>query len=194
MWEEFDMEMDPAFLERDACRKAGKPVEIARTKRTVIRESVLSDVEALYRIGRLPQISPRVQPMQPTLKEEREFMEAYIGHAYLFYDYGLWTILHKESGQIIGRAGLMPSEILEDAVELGYMITPEYQKQGFAYECGNAILNYAHDILDLAEVHLLAEPCNEASVKTAEKLGFLRTEVLYQMDRELLHYIWRIDE
>ena len=35
---ETDWELDPEFEKRDALRKAGQPVEIARTERLLIRE------------------------------------------------------------------------------------------------------------------------------------------------------------
>ena len=194
MWEEFDMEIDPAFLERDRCRKAGKAVEIRRTERLVIRETVLEDVPELYRIWRLPGMGDYIQPMQPTLDEELEFMEGYIRHGYPFYDYGLWTVLDGQQDHVVGRAGLFPSELLDDAVELGYMIAPAYQGQGLATECGKAILAYAREVLELTDIHLLTDPENQASVRVAEKLGFEKAGGLYKSNRKLLHYIWRVNE
>jgi RimJ/RimL family protein N-acetyltransferase len=182
--------MDPAFLERDALRKAGKPVEIARTERLFIRESILADVPMLYKIWTQSGISDDIKPMQPSLPEEIEFMAAYIHHAYAFYDFGLWTVLEKESGQIVGRAGLFPSEILDNAVELGYLIAPEYQRKGYATECGRAILSYAVEVLDLPEVHLLTGSKNIASIKTAKSLGFEKKEILHADGRGLLHFIF----
>ncbi len=190
MWEELDIEIDLAFLKRDACRKKGKPVEIARTERFVIRETILEDVPELYRIWRQPGIGEYIPPMRPTLEEELEFMEAYIRHVYSFFDFGLWTVVDARQDRVVGRAGLFLSELLEDAVEMGYMTAPEYQKQGLATECGKAILAYADEVLDLAEIHLLADQRNQASVRVAEKLGFRKAGVLYRPDQELLHYIW----
>lgn len=40
-------DLDPAFAERDRCRKAGIPVKIAETRRLLIRETVMEDVPAL---------------------------------------------------------------------------------------------------------------------------------------------------
>lgn len=193
MWEELDMEMDPAFLKRDALRKAGRPVEIARTKRLLIRETVLSDVPELYRIGQQPGMGDYLKPMQPTLEEELEFMDAYIRHAYAFYDFGLWTVLDQKSGRIAGRAGLFPSEILEEKVELGYMIAPEYQKKGYARECGQAILSYAEEVLDLEEIHLLSDSRNMASLRTAAALGFAQKERFRHGKIEMVHLVrrWR---
>lgn len=187
MWDDLNMEMDEAFLERDMRRKAGIPVEIVRTERLVIRETVLEDVPKLYRIWKEPGMGDYIQPMQDTLEEELEFMQAYIRHAYAFYDYGLWTVLEKESGRVVGRAGLFPSEILENAVELGYMIAPEHQKKGYAYESGKAILSYAGEILDIEEIHLLSDQRNEASLRTAAALGFRKAECLYRQGKKLVH-------
>lgn len=187
------MELDPLFVERDACRKSGKPVEIAVTRRLRIRETVLEDVPELYRIWREPGMGDYVQPMQRTLEEELEFMYAYIRHMYAFYDFGLWTVLENGSGKIVGRAGLFPSEHLEDAVELGYMIAPEFQRRGYAAECGRAVLMYAEQQLDLGEVHLLTDRRNRASVRTAESLGFVRKEIQRYRKKEILHFVWRAD-
>lgn len=190
MWEDLDIEMDEAFLERDMRRKNGLPVEIARTERLIIRETILSDVPELYRIWKEPGMSDYIQPMQDTLEEEMEFMQAYIRHAYAFYDYGLWTVLERESGQIVGRAGLFPSEILKDAVELGYMVAPEHQKKGYALESGRVILLYAGEVLDMEEVHLLSDQRNEASLRTAVSLGFTETERFYEHGRKLVHFVF----
>lgn len=193
MWEEFETELDPAFLERDACRKEGRPVLVAETSRLVIRETVLSDVPELYRIWKEPGVGEYIPPMQPTLEEELEYMDAYIRHAYAFYDYGLWTVLSRESGRIVGRAGLSASEILENSVELGYLIAPEYQRQGLATECGKAILTYTGEVLELPEVHLLTDCRNEASIRTAERLGFQKVEFLRREEGHMIHYMWRND-
>lgn len=191
MWEELNIELDPAFLERESCRKAGRPVEIARTERLLIRETILSDVPKLYRIWQEPGMGDYIKPMQPTLEEEMDFMQAYIRHAYLFYDFGLWTVLEKESSKIVGRAGLFPSEMLENAVELGYMIAPACQGQGYAKECGKAILTYAENVLDMEEIHLLSDCRNEASIRTALAVGFSQKEPLFKENRELAHLVWR---
>lgn len=194
MWENVETDMDPAFLERDACRKEGKPVLIAETDRLIIRETVLEDVPELYRIWKEPGMGDYIPPMQPTLEEELEYTEAYIRHAYAFYDYGLWTVLDRSSGRVVGRAGLSVSELLEDAVELGYLIAPEYQRQGLAVECAEAILAYAKNVLDITELHLLTDPENTASVRTAERLGFVKAHTLCGDGRAMIHYMWREDE
>lgn len=190
MWNETDL--DPAFAERDRCRKAGLRVKIAETKRLLIRETVLEDVTKLYEIRQQPGMSDYVEPMQPTLQEEMEFMEAYIHHMYAFYDFGLWTVLERENGRIVGRAGLFPSKFLDEGVELGYMVAAERQRRGYALECGRAILDYASDVLDLPEVHVLIHIRNRASIRTAGRLGFTEYEIIQKNRMEYRHMIWNL--
>ncbi len=166
-------ELDPEFEKRDALRKAGRPVEIARTERLLIRETVDADIPELYRIGTDAAVAKYITPMQPTLEEEIAYTKAYVRHMYAFYDFGLWTVLDQDiSGQecVIGRAGLFPSERLDEQIEMGYMIEPECQGKGYGKEVAEAVLHYAFDVLDLEEVHLFAEEENKASVKVAEAL------------------------
>lgn len=184
-----EMELDPLFVERDKIRKAGGQVVIAVTDRLVIRESKMEDVPELFRLYKEEGMEQFVKPMQSTLEEELEFMQAYIRHAYLFFDFGLWTILEKETGRIVGRAGLFSSEILDEGVELGYLIGKEFQGRGYASECGSAILKYADEILNLEEVHLIADFGNEASCAVAEKLGFVFMERLGNVN----HYYKKVN-
>lgn len=112
---ESDWELDPEFEKRDALRKAGIPVEIARTDQLLIRETIDSDISELYRIGTDQAVRKYIEPMQPTLEEEIVYTKAYVRHMYAFYDFGMWTVLEKDAyGQerVIGRAGLFPSERL----------------------------------------------------------------------------------
>ena len=170
---ESDWELDPEFEKRDAFRKAGIPVEIARTDQLLIRETVDSDISELYRIGTDQAVRKYIAPMQPTLEEEIVYTKAYVRHMYAFYDFGLWTVLEKDAyGQerVIGRAGLFPSERLAGQIEMGYMIAPECQGNGYGKEAAETVLRYAFNVLDLEEVHLFVEKENKASVKLAETL------------------------
>lgn len=190
---ESDWELDPEFEKRDALRKAGIPVEIARTDRLLIRETIDSDIPELYRIGKDQAVRKYIAPMQPTLEEEIVYTKAYVRHMYAFYDFGLWTVLKKENsgpGCVIGRAGLFPSECLDGQIEMGYMIAPECQGKGYGKEAAEAVLRYAFDVLDLEEVHLFAEKENKASVKLAETLLIKVPGGQKEKWQDLAHFWW----
>ena len=188
-----DWELDPEFEKRDALRKAGIPVEIARTDQLLIRETIDSDISELYRIGTDQAVRKYIAPMQPTLEEEIVYTKAYVRHMYAFYDFGLWTVLEKDAyGQerVIGRAGLFPSERLAGQIEMGYMIAPECQGNGYGKEAAETVLSYAFNVLDLEEVHLFAEKENKASVKLAETLLIKVPGGQKEKWQDLAHFWW----
>lgn len=190
---ESDWELDPEFEKRDALRKAGIPVEIARTDQLLIRETIDSDISELYRIGTDQAVRKYIAPMQPTLEEEIVSTKAYVKHMYAFYDFGLWTVLEKDAyGQerVIGRAGLFPSERLAGQIEMGYMIAPECQGNGYGKEAAETVLRYAFNVLDLEEVHLFAEKENKASVKLAETLLIKVPGGQKEKWQDLAHFWW----
>ena len=190
---ESDWELDPEFEKRDALRKAGIPVEIARTDQLLIRETIDSDISELYRIGTDQAVRKYIAPMQPTLEEEIVYTKAYVRHMYAFYDFGLWTVLEKDAyGQerVIGRAGLFPSERLDGQIEMGYMIAPECQGNGYGKEAAETVLRHAFNVLDLEEVHLFAEKENKASVKLAETLLIKVPGGQKEKWQDLAHFWW----
>ena len=190
---ESDWELDPEFEKRDALRKEGIPVEIARTDQLLIRETIDSDISELYRIGTDQAVRKYIAPMQPTLEEEIVYTKAYVRHMYAFYDFGLWTVLEKDAyGQerVIGRAGLFPSERLAGQIEMGYMIAPECQGNGYGKEAAETVLRYAFNVLDLEEVHLFAEKENKASVKLAETLLVKVPGGQKEKWQDLAHFWW----
>lgn len=190
---ESDWELDPEFEKRDVLRKAGIPVEIARTDQLLIRETIDSDISELYRIGTDQAVRKYIAPMQPTLEEEIVYTKAYVRHMYAFYDFGLWTVLEKDAyGQerVIGRAGLFPSERLAGQIEMGYMIAPECQGNGYGKEAAETVLRYAFNVLDLEEVHLFAEKENKASVKLAETLLIKVPGGQKEKWQDLAHFWW----
>ena len=190
---ESDWELDPEFEKRDALRKAGIPVEIARTDQLLIRETIDSDISELYRIGTDQAVRKYIAPMQPTLEEEIIYTKAYVRHMYAFYDFGLWTVLEKnDSGQerVVGRAGLFPSERLGGQIEMGYMIAPECQGNGYGKEAAETVLRYAFNVLDLEEVHLFVEKENKASVKLAETLLIKVPGGQKEKWQDLAHFWW----
>ena len=190
---ESDWELDPEFEKRDALRKAGIPVEIARTDQLLIRETIDSDISELYRIGTDQAVRKYIAPMQPTLEEEIVYTKAYVRHMYAFYDFGLWTVLEKDAyGQerVIGRAGLFPSERLGGQIEMGYMIAPECQGNGYGKEAAEIVLRYAFNVLDLEKVHLFVEKENKASVKLAETLLIKVPGGQKEKWQDLAHFWW----
>jgi RimJ/RimL family protein N-acetyltransferase len=100
------------------------------------------------------------------------------------YGYGLFSVIHKESGTLIGDCGLELMES-EGAAELGYDFRSDYWNHGFATEAALAVRDHAFDSLHLPRLISLIRVGNVASKRVAEKVGmkfveeFTRYETRY---------------
>lgn len=159
-------ELDIEYLERVRRRYNHIPWDIGETERCLIRELSLSDLPALYELYAKPGMTDYVEPLYD-YETELEYQKAYIENMYGFYEYGMWLVFSKETGKLIGRAGL-------EHDELGYMIAPELQKRGYATEVCRFIIDYVRENTDFEELYCRIDERNEASVRLAKKLGFVR--------------------
>ncbi|MBQ7933743.1 MAG: GNAT family N-acetyltransferase [Lachnospiraceae bacterium] len=171
------LELDAEYFELIYRRLKRLPWDILETERCTLRESTVADVPAFYEIYKEPSITAYMENLFLTPEEENAYMEDYIDKVYAYYDFGVWTVLEKATGQVIGRAGLSYREGFEDP-ELGFVIGVPWQGQGLAYEVCSAILDYGRRVLDFERVQVFVEPGNEASLSLCRKLGFKESEPL----------------
>lgn len=164
-------------------RLAGLPWDILETERLKVRESTVSDVPDFYRIYKEPSITYYMEDLFQDPDEERAYMEAYIRQVYGFYGFGMWTVLLKETGRIIGRAGLNVREGYE-LPELGFVIAVPFQGKGLAFEVCSAILTYAKEELLFDKVQALVQEKNTVSRRLLAKLGFEREKNVTEDGRE----------
>lgn len=153
-------------------RLAGLPWDILETGRLKVRESTVADVDEFYRIYKEPSITLYMENLYQDRDAELAYMRAYIDQIYGFYGYGLWTVILKKTGQVIGKAGLSVREGYE-MPELGFVIDVEHQHQGYGYEVCAAILNYAKNELAFDDVQALVKNGNSFSIHLLDKLGFV---------------------
>lgn len=165
-------------------RQAGIPWEILETRRCVIRETTVEDVEAFYQIYAERSITEYMENLFEDPEEETAYTKDYIERVYGFYGYGMWTVLEKETGQVIGRAGVSWREGF-DLPELGFVIGVPWQRQGYAYEVCSAILDYAKEELGMERVQALVMEGNQRSEMLCQKLGFLESGERARLDGEM---------
>ncbi len=166
------------YLDQVYRRVKGLPWDILETDRLRLREIMEADVERLYELYADEEIIRYMEPLFPTIEQEREYTRDYIRNIYSFYGYGMWVIVHKETDEIIGRAGVEYKEGF-DGLEIGFMLGKGYQHQGYAYEACKAVLDYVWEELENSCVYAVVHEENILSVRLCERLGFqqLRSKV-----------------
>lgn len=173
-------EVEYESLELAYLRLTGQPWTILETDRCVIRETTVEDIDCFYEIYKEPAITEYMEDLYADKDEEIAYIQDYIKNMYCFYGYGMWTVLEKAGGQIIGRAGISWREGYE-IPELGFVIAVPYQRQGFAYEVCRAILAYGKEELGFTQFQAVIMEGNEKSMALCQKLGFTDEDEL-EMD------------
>lgn len=184
-------EIEYDFFRKAYERLAGLPWHIADTLHLRIRETTVSDVEAFYRIYSHPSITRHMEGLYRSVREEKAYAEEYIQKVYGFFGYGIWTVLLRETGEIIGRAGISWREGYRYP-ELGFVIAREHQRKGYGEEACEAILAFAKKELEFDCIQVLIEPENEPSVSLCRKLGFEGQGTVVVKEKEHLFMLKRL--
>lgn len=185
-------EIDLPFLQNVHTRAIGLPVQIAETKRLLIREMTLADLDDINALYRESGSTVFLQPSTLDRNEEEEKIKAYITYMYGLYQFGMWVVIEKESGTLIGRVGFGIADYLEvPEVDMGYLIGEKYRRRGYAEEASRAALDYAGRVLELPQVSAYIDRENLVSLHLIEKLGFHRIKEFMYQGKGLCRYVLR---
>lgn len=164
----WDIETD--YLEKIYRRQQDLPWEILKTERYLVREFTPEDAEALWEIYKEPAMSRYTEGLHESLEAERAYLEDYKQQMYGFYEFGIWAIVERTTGKLIGRAGFYMEEDSETPY-LGYAIAVPEQRKGAAYEVCSGILKYGFEELAFEKIYAKVHADNVASLALCRKLG-----------------------
>lgn len=86
--------------------------------------------------------------------------------------FGLWAMVERQSGEMVGQAGLTWQDCEgERVLEIGYLLQYRHWHKGFAGEAAAACRDYAFEKLDAARVHSVIKEDNLASQRVARRVG-----------------------
>lgn len=165
-------------------RAHGIPRKILETPRCIVREIAETDLDRLYEIYEDPGITAYMEPLFEDRQEELVYTRNYITQVYAFYGFGMWIIEEKESGLIIGRAGI---EQKEECPELGYLLAADKQGQGLAEEVCREILRYAEEELGIREIRARVQPDNVRSANLCRRLGLVSEGIVGEYEIFVWH-------
>ena len=106
--------------------------------------------------------------------------------------YGYWVAERLEDGAYLGQIGFADfkremSPSIEGIPEMGWIMTPQAQGQGYATEAVLAALAWADETLGGGEIVAIISRDNAPSIRVAEKAGFgVREEATYKGEPILL--------
>lgn len=104
-------------------------------------------------------------------QEVQEWLDRQISR-YQKWNFGLWAVILKETGEMIGQCGLtMQPWKNTEVLEIGYLFNRAYWHKGYAAEAAKACKEYAFEVLGANEVCSIIRNTNTASQKVAVRNG-----------------------
>ena len=155
------------------------------TKRLVLRPMLETDLDALLLIFTDPRVMASFNHPPFTNEQMQRWLQRNLDHQNQF-GYGLFSVLLKESGELIGDCGLEQMED-QNAAELGYDFRSQFWNQGYATEAAYTVRKYAFHVLHLPRLISLIRVGNLASRRVSEKIGMALAE---EITRYESHY-WK---
>jgi RimJ/RimL family protein N-acetyltransferase len=99
-----------------------------------------------------------------------------------------FSLVHRDSGTVIGSAGFKGPPDCEGNVEIAYGVAPEHQGKGFATEAAQALVAYAFSREWVRSVRAHTLPQANASTRVLTKCGFRRVGEVIDPEDGL---VWR---
>jgi 16S rRNA (cytosine1402-N4)-methyltransferase len=144
------------------------------TEHLILRPMLETDFDGLHLIFTDPNVMGAFQHEPFTREQMQRWLQRNLDHQHEF-GYGLFSVLLKEAGELIGDCGLEQMDDLH-AAELGYDFRSDFWNRGYATEAACAVRDYAFDILQLPQLISLIRVGNLASKRVAEKVGMTLAE------------------
>lgn len=150
-----------------------------------------TDVEDLLSIFADPQVMAAFGVMPFDRRQMEGWVQRNLAHQ-TQYGYGLFSVILKTEGLLVGDCGLEQMEVEGvQAAELGYDFRSDYWNQGLATEAAMAVRNFAFRVLNLPYLVSLIRVGNLASCRVAEKIGMQKVEELTRYDHQ--YWLYRIE-
>jgi ribosomal-protein-alanine N-acetyltransferase len=167
-------------------------MQILETERLLLREFVPDDIDALAAVISDPE-TMRFYPEPRDRAGVESWIERNRGR-YRDDGHGLWAMVLKSSGEVVGDCGLTRQTVDGvDEIEIGYHVRRDLWGRGLAPEAAAACRDYGFERLGAKQLISLIRPENLPSRRVAEKVGLsLWKEVVWRNLPHCVYVIHRI--
>jgi ribosomal-protein-alanine N-acetyltransferase len=164
-------------------------MQILETPRLILREFSPDDVDALARVLSDPE-TMRFYPVPFDCTGVEDWIARNLrrcakdGH-------GLWAMVSKANGELIGDCGLVVQEVdTKNEVEIAYHVRRDLWNQGLATEAARACRDFGFARLPVDRLISIIRPENLPSIRVAEKNGLTPWKEVVRVG--FLHVVYSI--
>ena len=151
-----------------------------------------------------------MQPLAAILQDER-VMYAYNGafseeetlawmqkqlRRYRKFGFGLWAVLKRDTGEMIGQCGITMQEYRNTQVpEIGYLFAYKHWHQGYATEAAIACREYGFKTLHFDALYSIIRDTNIPSQNVALRNGMKKIDsfVKHYRGEDMPHWVYRVE-
>ena len=165
------------YRKEETSNEPDAPIE---TERLLLRPFRETDAEAFFKCCQNPNIGNNAgwKP-HGSLEESQEILRSvFISQS------GIWAIILKEDGRLIGSVGIIPDPKRENpqARMLGYWLDESHWGKGYMTEAVQSVLDYGFSTLQLSLITANCYPHNERSQQLLKRHGFIYEGTLHQAE------------
>jgi RimJ/RimL family protein N-acetyltransferase len=170
------------------------------TERLRLRPFVRGDVDAVYSYRNRADVAQYLfdQPMSHEECAEAVRSRSVQTSFAVEGDKILLAVERPDEGRVIGEVSLIWRSTTDQQAEIGYILHPDAQGQGFATEAARAVLAFGFDVVGVHRIFARCAAANLASARVMTRLGMRleahfreHTLVKGRWDEELLYAILR---
>ena len=163
---------------------------IIETERLILREYTSEDFNDLYEI-----LSDRETMEHYPKPYDEKGVRGWIRwniENYAKYGFGLWAVVLKETGKMIGDCGITIQNIDGDLLpEIGYHIHKNYWRNGFGSEAARAVRDWAFENTEYDRLYSYMKYTNIGSYSTASAIGMKKVKE-YPDEIDTVTYVYAI--
>lgn len=163
------------------------------TERLLLREMRQSDYAGLSKILQDRDVMYAYEgPF--TDEETQEWLDRQLTR-YREDGFGLYAVVLKETGEMIGQCGLTWQPCKDRTVlEVGYLFQKAFWHRGYATEAAKACREYAFRVLNAGEVFSIIRDTNTASQNVAKRNGMVIVDrfVKHYRGVDMPHYLFGV--
>ena len=143
---------------------------ILETDRLILREMTEGDYDALYAYLADPEVMKHY-PHPFDEEKVKNWIKRNI-ERYRIFGFGLWAVVLKETGEVIGDCGLT-MQLINGQIkpEIGYHIRKDKQRKGYGSEAARACRDWTFEHTPFNIVYSYMKSTNVASYSTAAAMG-----------------------
>ncbi len=140
------------------------------TKRLIVRPLSVLDADDMYEYAKTSMVGPMAGwPPHSSIADTISVIKTMTAP----YGLGVWAIVLKETGKMIGTIELY-NHIVHFKAELGYSLNPSYWGHGYATEAAKEVIAFGFEYLELKRIEVGTFIDNYQSQRVCEKLGFIK--------------------